>query len=178
MSTPQQQKERREYLIARNRCIFCARQDAYTLIGKRLCADCAQKQKEYNIEWREKNKERLRERKREVYKERSESGKCVKCGRKLDREGRKTCSRCANLQRKVDEKKVVNKNRGSNGLCWTCNKVPHEPGEKLCKACHDKMTQVAIENQKYINRGKHRWRKFDHANVLETLAKYSLQAEK
>lgn len=178
VATAEQARERIAYLRERNRCVSCTKQDAFTLIGKPRCAECAEKHAEMMRLYRQRKRIEVNQRKKEQYKERSEAGKCVKCGRKIDREGKKTCSWCAVKQREVDGKRVMNKDRGRNGMCWTCNKEPHEPGEKLCKACHEKMSMVAIENQKYINREEHIWRKSEHERVLEIMARSSRQTGK
>ena len=177
MATPQQARERREYLKARNRCTCCTKQDAYTLIGKFLCAECSEKRRESTRLYAERHKDRIKQRDRSLYAKREQQGKCVNCGRKMDREGRKTCSICAKKQKKVNDRKVINKNRGHNGLCWTCNKVPHEPGEKLCKACHEKMAKAIAKAREHINRENHHWRKLDRLSVQKHMETRLQQAE-
>lgn len=161
MSTRESRMARREYLKSRHRCVKCTKQDAWTLIGKWCCAECAEKNKEESQKYRSVHRDIYIASRKNRYERLKAEGRCPKCGRENDRNDRVTCSWCAARQRRVDQrlKPVKNIDRGHNGLCWLCNEAPCDHGSKMCRVCHAKMAQVAIQNQVYINRGAHPWRK-------------------
>ena len=86
--------ERTKYLISVHRCIRCAKQDAYTLIGKQRCYECTEKDKERAKRNNQLHKEEHRQYAKERYAWLKSKGLCVICGKKKAKEGRVMCPRC------------------------------------------------------------------------------------
>jgi hypothetical protein len=136
-----QMRSRIEYLKARQRCVACARQDAYTLVGRALCGDCCERRREAKTRWREQNWERDNARMMDRYQRLKAGGLCVSCGRERDRAGA-YCRRCA------DKKAERSRNRYAAeqaslvyGQCRWCRK-PAVPGKAYCQACLEQMSET------------------------------------
>lgn len=142
MSTAEQKRARREYLISRKRCVQCAGQDAYTLNGRRLCAECTAKSYACNKAYREAHRDLLRKRYRDIRAKRKAAGLCISCGRANDRDGRAECSFCAEKRRRKRIQRVGTAfPRGSDGLCWQCHHQEAEPDKKLCADCYQRLAE-------------------------------------
>lgn len=119
-------------------CVSCGKEDAFTMIGRRYCADCSEKRNETKRKYW-KNNENYREaqinKKRKIYEERKNNGICVRCGkRKVN--GFAQCDYCRASQRRAwdrDRKKP----RGGDGICYSCNKEKAIEGKKLCERCYN-----------------------------------------
>ena len=119
-------------------CTMCGKEDAYTMIGKARCAECAERNNESH-----RKSQRHREWFRDRYRERKENGLCVDCGkpaleghvRCAYHSGRRNKSTKEWLKRK-QEKEGVNFPRGGNGFCYRCNKEKALPGLKVCRSCY------------------------------------------
>lgn len=147
-------------------CTECKSQDAYTLAGHWLCAECSEKKAE---RMRAKRRDSdyghiIWERRKAQQWERREQGLCYKCGRERTDKRYKLCGRCRAKWReyrlKTSTAKTRQQLRGKDGRCWTCNDALCEPGFKTCPACHAKLkAQVAINSRKRPE--KHPWRDAD-----------------
>lgn len=156
-------------LKALHLCVDCKGQDAYTLNGRWVCAECAEKRAAYMRNWRAGTDygHRLWEKRKVQEWERREQGVCYKCGRKLDDKRYKTCWRCRAQDRKYKDMRHRSKTpqwlRGKDGRCYRCNERPCEPGFKTCPECHAKLAaQMKINRSKGDNK-KHPWRDLDNA---------------
>ena len=133
-------------------CRECGTVDAYTLAGRTVCADCAEKQAKSKRDWREDHPEAnalAAKRHRDLL---FAQGRCTRCGREKPQDGRKTCKRCrvmtgaANRRRR--QKQGVNWPRGGNGICWQCNREPVSKGYRLCESCLAKAPEENSTNLK------------------------------
>lgn len=126
-------------------CTRCKTQDAYTLAGRAVCADCAEKMAEKARERRKTNKRYL-ELAKQRKRERIENGFCPICGKPSDPAGDyKMCAVCRAKYAKQDEKyrdKVkpdrVRRN-AEIGVCMKCCAAPVIPGRKVCADCYTKL---------------------------------------
>ena len=137
-------------------CVSCGKQDAYTLIGRSQCAECAEKS----------NRNRRRREKscrRDKYYARKANGLCVDCG-KPAAEGRVRCEYHAERARqnnkrwghRKQEEKGVNFPRGGSGFCYRCNKRDSLPGMKVCPSCYSWLAEVRSK-KKAGHVGGHPW---------------------
>ena len=76
MNTPERRAYQREYmrdtrqwLKGLHRCTECKGQDAFTIAGHSLCADCTEKKAEYNRNYGIKNADAIHQQKRKRYEE-------------------------------------------------------------------------------------------------------------
>lgn len=156
-------KEYRDLLRKSHLCRYCKRQDAYTISGHALCAECAEKDRERQRKRRakdggKKNRDRVKAL-RDTWRA---EGVCTYCGKRKPKAGMTLCDICAAKQRqRVHDRRVekaVNWPRGANGYCWTCNKRKAMEGKKLCEACFN----TAVENGKKgreKSRDGHSWKR-------------------
>jgi len=123
-------------------CVWCKQEDAYTMTGRALCAECAQKQAARLRKWRADNIETAHKQDAEKRAVRVEEGYCIKCGKRKAAPGHKQCKACTakaiarERNRRIEN--GVNYPRGGNGFCFLCNKVPAIEGKHLCKDCYDR----------------------------------------
>lgn len=143
-------KEYRQRLHDSHLCRYCKKQDAYTLAGRVLCAECTEKDRERQRERRakdggKKNRDRVKAN-RDKWRE---DGLCTYCGKREPQNGRRVCAICVNRQKKRnlerDIAKGMNWPRGENGYCWTCNKRKAIDGKRLCQECYDIATSNALK---------------------------------
>ena len=132
-------------------CHDCKQQDAFTLAGRSLCAECAEKAKERSRAYRAipENREKMYATMKEKRDKRRESGKCTSCGRTLEGGKHKTCVYCHAKQKKRNERSL--RKRGimprTEGICWQCNKNPWMDGHKLCADCYAKKVPIILKNR-------------------------------
>lgn len=149
-------------------CICCKRQDAYTLGGRSLCYDCAEKQRLAKRVYMRENAEKIHARKKKARERYVKEHRCVRCGKSLpDGYPLKTCKKCLarcaegwkryTIKRYGFDEYWRKKTHGKNGLCWQCNKKPIEIG-KMCKDCHAAAVERGLKSLQYINKEKHIWR--------------------
>ncbi len=132
---------RQAYYRARQRCVRCGTQDAFTLIGKRLCADCTEKAARYSSKYGKEHREKRTEYQREWARKRVEAGLCPRCGKPAEN-GYSRCARCRardNAQRaKKRRENGVSPYYLRDGICYTCKRRPALDGKKLCRECYEK----------------------------------------
>lgn len=166
-------RERREWLKAHHFCIRCKKQDAYTLAGRLLCADCTAKRHEYDRRYyaeRIDKAEAHRARKKALTAERKENHLCIRCGKELS-EGYpysqcESCRARKNYQRELKERERGVMPRwmwGELGLCVRCGRE-RASGEtwagamKLCERCYENSCK-ALEKARasYIQKHGKAW---------------------
>lgn len=136
---------------AQNRCVRCGKEDAYTMIGKALCAECTEKKKEYYKKWNARRKEQNRKRNQIKVQKAKETGMCIKCFKRKAIEGKNYCEKCRNGYTQQNRRKVQSNGKLSAqeaydcGLCMLCRKKPLAEGKKQCPECYEKLRQNAIE---------------------------------
>ena len=134
-------------------CIQCGKEDAYTMAGRCLCADCAEKKKEKTKRWWHENGDKMSEHKKLIYRQRKENGLCTVCGRKAVK-GKTKCVFCLEKYAEISQehrlRTGINWPRGDNGLCYRCNKKEALPGMKLCAECYEKKPFVQKMREKEL----------------------------
>lgn len=145
-------------------CVHCGEEDAYTMNGRSLCSECAEKWATWNRERKKKSqdaRERAKQSQKKIYNTRREQGLCPYCGGK-PAIGYITCDKCRAKSRKrankCNERKYGIRPRGEYGMCWTCNKNEALPGMRLCQTCYDKSAKALdIANKTRIEKGIYPW---------------------
>ena len=145
----ERQKQYAKYYKDRNRCVRCHKQDAYTLNGRSMCAECVEKDREYSKIRYKNGKQRHRETILALRSDRLSKGLCYICGKPQDKVGRKTCEKCAAKERaryfsRKDPSTLYHQetlDRASDGFCYRCGNpvktgltVDFKP-YKICEKC-------------------------------------------
>ncbi len=140
----------RDLLRGLGLCVECAKEDAYTMAGRRLCAECAEKQRKRAKEHRERHKDEVQDRQKALRESRIERHECTECGKVLGSGYRyKTCEFCRAKRREYRLRSrraagVLSKDAYRElGLCVRCGAPRMEGftawgGEpiKLCEKCY------------------------------------------
>lgn len=169
-------------------CRECGEQDAYTLHGRTVCADCAArlaeyKRKAYLADGGQKNHEHCKARRERLKAEH----KCPYCGRALPEEyAYITCEKCRAKMRVVTAENRRKKGtstweaRRRDGWCFLCNKRPALEGKKLCRECYNKRLPIALANLEKTRGEAHPWQNLRSGKnlskvngELQTTAKYT-----
>ena len=157
---------RNEYRALRKKyhmCTICGNKDAFTLNGRALCSECAEKKAEYERE-RRKNDEfrtKINAYQRDYIKRKKSAGLCVTCGKPVSN-GHITCERCLSKERQRAEK-----TRRENGIlpyslryigetCCLCCKNKALENKKMCKECYEKMALIGTQNLEKARKNKKR----------------------
>lgn len=72
-------RESYAFFKSRHMCVACHGQDAYTLAGRTLCAECAEKNRIRKASYREKNRSRLAAENADWYRRMKAEHRCVIC---------------------------------------------------------------------------------------------------
>lgn len=146
----------RYYLYKKlNMCVNCGKQDAYTLVGRALCQDCAEKEATRK---RQRDKSLRQTQRKALRQKHIENHECVVCGKPLPKDYKyKSCTQCRNYN-KLRERTDKTFTRGENGVCYLCNKKTSMENKRLCKNCYEKIVLVALQNLKHVNIKKHIWK--------------------
>lgn len=124
-------------------CVQCGREDAYTMTGRSLCADCAEyfsrKQSEYRKDpdkWA-----KMQACKKDIRETRKANGLCPMCGKSAN-SGYVLCDSCRAKRRNYMNRYNNHPPRGEYGICWRCNKRESIPGKRLCPECYKKAVET------------------------------------
>ena len=153
-------------------CVRCKGQDAFTLAGRYLCADCTEKKRTYRSEYYAKNRKALITDAIQRKQERNREGLCSKCGAPLDRDGR-WCANCCKSER-VRKQKKRGPQRGTDGRCFFCNR-PAIDGKRVCEVCLPRCQELAERNRPKHQSEDHIWNKSNHRFVFINSGKYLQQ---
>lgn len=80
--------------MAREKCVRCGEQDAYTMNGHKMCYECTIKTRTYQNAKNQTRLSEINERQKERYKRLKAEGICVACGHQKAVENRPMCARC------------------------------------------------------------------------------------
>lgn len=144
-------------------CVSCLNQDAFTLIGRTYCADCAaknaaKKRKKYSTK---EAREKRSEQRRLLRQRHIENHECAECGKKLpENYNFHLCSACRWKKRRRWHRKDM---RGVDGMCSRCGKELCMEGKKLCAKCYEKVVPIAMKSLSAVNKENHPWRKLNNA---------------
>lgn len=156
--------ERAAYFKMNKRCVRCGKQDAYTLIGKSRCFECAEKNKEYARLHHKKHRETDNSKMRDRVSKLKEQGVCIDCGVREAVKGRTRCRNCL-----IKNSKAVKNKKGRiartttyyyEGLCWLCCKNPTASGYGLCEDCLERARKRITKAQRMANDTKLRDERF------------------
>lgn len=154
------ENEYRARLKAAHLCLYCKKQDAYTLAGRRHCAECAEKDRMKAARYRSEHPGRNAENCARRVKHLKEDGICRLCGQRKADEGYVTCGICRARQRaytKNYRRKRGVRPRLQGVICWQCNKKTVMPGKGVCEACYGWKVETVLKNRPKDNSG-HPWR--------------------
>lgn len=155
-------QEWRKMLKKHHLCRECKQQDAYTLAGRSLCAECAEKERERASAYRAipENRKKMHAAAKAKKAMRRMNAKCSTCGRPLENGKYKTCAYCRAKQRKFNVRRLrrAGVQSRTEGICWQCNKEPVMDGHKLCASCYAKKVPIALENLEKV-RENNLWKK-------------------
>ena len=120
-------------------CRDCGKEDAYTMGGRTLCADCAEKSAKAKREARKDPEKRLRqyESHRKMTEQRKRDGRCPLCGRPVTGE-HIHCNVCNAKnrnylrQRRHERGQMSWGDRTNGSRCFLCGE-PCVEGKKLCE---------------------------------------------
>lgn len=148
-----------EYQKMQQRCTGCGTRDAYTISGRALCAECAEKSRE---KYRRNAQKRIRqvvEYQKCRRKRWEESGLCTVCGKYTPKDGYKMCERCLEKSSQYAKKRVKPL---IPGICSRCRSNPVLEGHKLCAVCYEDVCK-GLEKARAVSQernGGHVWRKY------------------
>ena len=144
-------------------CRQCGETDAYTLMGRTYCAQCAEKNAAAKQNERDRKPGTNAQNVRKCREKRRAEGRCDRCGKPKSDDGYVLCGRCRGITRKqARERRIengVNFPRGANGYCWQCNKRMAATGYKLCEECLAAKRRVCADlNGRPRENQNHVWR--------------------
>ncbi len=106
-----------------------------------MCWECIEKEKEYDRNKREKNKDDCKKKDNEKYKILKEQGICTYCKHEKAAGGKTKCNKClAIIRNRRNSKKtdIDRSERISYGLCYICGKNKLMKGKGVCEICYKK----------------------------------------
>lgn len=153
------QKWRRQAYIRTGRCGSCGKEDAFTMAGKGICAECAERRNQSSKAWNLAHPGRKAESRRKLSEQRQAAGLCTMCGKPLPKNYRyKNCQTCLAKIRNRRQPVYI-----PNGMCHRCKKEPCVEGKKLCAACYEVACRSAEKARACMSTEGHVWRQMDHA---------------
>lgn len=139
-------RENYEWLKDHHLCTICKSQDAYTLMGRARCYECALKNRERKKKWYHDNFEKQSNYMKERYNNYKREGICTRCHKRQAQKGYTMCNVCKGKSKKhYYENKVKSYAREdavANGMCHTCLKEKVKPGYKVCEKCYNHLIQA------------------------------------
>lgn len=143
-------RETRAFFHGLERCTECGAKDAFTMNGRWLCADCAEKYREYNRKYYERNADNVANRRKAVRSYRRDHHLCTECGKPLSESySYNTCEVCRAANRR--KRGILRRQKGiiprsqwrELGLCMRCG-APRMKGWlawehkeiELCEKCY------------------------------------------
>lgn len=141
--TPEQShryyEERKYASTVLHRCFKCGEQDAFTLNGRRFCADCIYEINEKHRAAYARNPDRVNAYGRKHRQKMISERRCAACGKPLpESERHKNCAACrAKQAARFIERTGGLKMRTENGLCYRCQKNPIMEGRTICESCYE-----------------------------------------
>lgn len=138
-----------QYWRQKGRCTYCHEQDAYTMMGRSYCGECARKNRDAKREVYPIRSAEINLRDRTAYQERKEKRLCVKCAKPLEPgNNRVRCLACTRKLSIHDKLAVLDKPlRGDNGVCWMCNKREKLPDKRCCAVCYETLRGNMLKAQ-------------------------------
>lgn len=131
-------KGNREYRKKIGICVRCGKHEAEP--HKTLCYECIGKEQDlyYASPRTDKERERDRDKKRELAGERRAKGLCHRCGKRESYSG-EMCEKCKAYLRRYRNKHrrdITRSERPSYGICYICGKHPTMKDKGVCDECY------------------------------------------
>ena len=152
--------ELREWYKAHGICVCCG-QENVAVSGETLCLQCKFKYRESNRRYyaNHKNelKHKVKDQKKQLYKERKEQGICVTCGKHEAQTGKVRCGKCLAKDRRMHIKKaraegvLPHSMLGNGEYCYTCGKPAN--GAKLCPKCLETSRRTIAYARIFVKKG-------------------------
>ena len=167
-------RDMRQWLKGLHRCTECKGQDAFTLAGHSLCADCTEKRAEYNRNYGIQNRDTISQQKRKRYEELKEQGLCTRCAKNPTVPDHVTCTYCLAKQHRRDRRRydkhlleTGKTRRGESALCYNCCKRPAMPDRRQCEQCYGKSAQSVRTARTNVNMERHPWKRVSYRDTHE-----------
>lgn len=74
--------DRVAYFMAREKCVRCGQQDAYTMNGHKMCYECTMKTRDYQNKRNQTRLAEINEKQKQRYQRLKKEGLCVICGQR------------------------------------------------------------------------------------------------
>lgn len=152
-------KDRYDFLKSRGMCVACENEKA--IRGKTLCLMCKAMRIEYNRDayqnMTDEQKAQRKQKSRDLYAQRKESGICTKCGKRKPETGKAKCTACLAKNAKVHMKKARKDGVmprflfGDGYHCQTCGSTIS--GGKLCDRCYQNAVRTISIARTHIHAG-------------------------
>lgn len=177
--------ERAAYKMHKDKgvCVKCGKEDAYTMVGRALCAECDEIRSVKGKINREKDVESYRThdkiRAKKRYHDLKTAHRCIVCGKALPSWWNHV--RCPEHHRHVrDWSRNDRRSRGiishtealEQGKCFLCMKKPAANGKKMCEECYKKSCERLAIARASIDNTKHIWCGMECVRIAEIKIKY------
>lgn len=134
-------------------CTECGKEKVFG--SEKTCPECRAKRMGYraNItdEQRLERNRKSRDRRRTIYKQRSEVGICTRCGKRKAEHDRKMCRICLNRDAEYHRKEYISRHeRPAYNLCYKCGEPITTKGMKLCDKCCETNSK-SLEGKRAVN---------------------------
>lgn len=135
-------------------CVTCRKQDAFTLVGRPTCAECAERRIAVGEKYREAHRETINQAAADRTAARIAAGVCTYCGKRKPKPGKHNCDVCLGKKRRqrarrIEGTKIPMPERNWYGLCTICSR-PVKEGlttignpYKLCELCTEKRVKAS-----------------------------------
>ena len=144
-------RETRRFYSKMSICPICFKNKLFG--DEKSCIECREKKrKTRKTTLAEEDREKIRERNRNIYRSRKEKGICTRCGKAKAAYGRTKCVPClrkdAQNHRKTDIKPKEHyiKRMTAAHLCLDCKKPVDRENSKLCQSCWQKHHDIGVKN--------------------------------
>ena len=146
------QNEYRKLLKKAHLCRECKKQDAFTLAGHYVCAECRKRNTELRAKIRKNNPQHEKDVAKKRYYERKAKGICANCGKRKVEKGKSWCKVCTT---KTNKKRDLENHAKRceveyKGLCTMCKSNPRIEGKRVCKNCYEKL-MLNLEKADEVN---------------------------
>lgn len=135
------QNKYRKLLKKAHLCRECKKQDAFTLAGHTLCAECRARNTELRAKTRKNNPQHERDIAKKRYYERKKQGICANCGKRKPEKDRSLCKVCITKANKKRALEAYAKRCEAEykKLCAICKSSPRIKEKRVCENCYKKL---------------------------------------
>ncbi len=179
-------REDREWYAVLGICPYCRKEKLNK--GEKMCLECREKGNEQNrrkyenmstekkVEYLKKDSEAGKR----IYRERKESGICVKCGKRKAEKGKVMCSICLgkkrNRARRLYQEMhdiLPREDRIAYGLCYICGEpLDGNRDWKVCSRCHERLAENMHKNRRQKSEENDIWKRENELIFNSQMRKY------